>query len=91
MSHPQPFVDVINIKVLAGGLSVTGGKPSSGFVTSLSALFRPTCYACVCVCVCVCVGQFTQRVVVTSRPDVEAADWSRTGHTPTRSLVSVSC
>jgi len=41
VAHTQPFVDVISIKVLAGGTSVTGRKPSSGFVPSLSALFRP--------------------------------------------------
>jgi hypothetical protein len=67
IAHTQPFVDAINIKVLAGGPSVTGRKPSSGFVTSLSALFHPTCYACdvyvcvcvrVCACVCVCARAF---------------------------------
>ena len=64
VTHTQPFVDVINMKVLAGGSSVTGRKPSSGFVTSLSALFRPTCYACVCACVlmCVCVCVVCVRV-----------------------------
>jgi phage terminase large subunit GpA-like protein len=41
VAHTQPFVDVISIKVLAGGPPVTVRKPSSRFVTSHSALYCP--------------------------------------------------
>jgi hypothetical protein len=54
VAHTQPFLDVISIKVLAGGPPVTVRKPSSRFVTAQPALSCPD-LVCVCVCVCVCV------------------------------------
>jgi len=73
VAHTQPFVDVISIKVLAGGPPVTGRRPSSRFVTSHPALYCPDL---VCVCVCVCVRE-QMSLCAQLQPSQETRDHKR--------------